>query len=172
MQFSVVIVNYNVRHFLEQCLYSVEAALQGMEGEVIVVDNDSRDRSIEYLQPSFPRVKFVQNAENAGFAKACNQGLALSSGRYVLFLNPDTILPENCFSLCLQFLEKHPEAGAREPVARPDHAITRAGRQRKARDSRRIPSAIPRPGPSGQLSSVRRRSARRAATRSGSARPG
>ena len=112
MQFSVVIVNYNVRHFLEQCLYSVEAALQGMEGEVIVVDNDSRDRSIEYLQPSFPRVKFVQNAENAGFAKACNQGLALSSGRYVLFLNPDTILPENCFSLCLQFFEKHPEAGA------------------------------------------------------------
>ena len=112
MLISVIIVNYNVRHFLEQCLFSVQAALEGMEGEVIVVDNDSRDKSIDYLKPLFPGVIFIQNEQNLGFAKACNQGLAPSRGRYVIFLNPDTIVPENCFRDCIDFLERHPEAGA------------------------------------------------------------
>ena len=112
MQLSVIIVNYNVRHFLEQCLYSVRAALQGLEGQVIVIDNDSRDKSIDYLKPSFPEVSFIGNEQNAGFAKGCNQGLSISRGRYILFLNPDTIVPENCFRDCIRFFEDNPGAGA------------------------------------------------------------
>lgn len=112
MDISVIIVNYNVRHFLEQCLYSVRAAMKGLEGEIIVVDNDSRDKSIDYLSPSFPEVQFLANEENIGFAKACNQGLAVSKGKYILFLNPDTIIPENCFESCIGFFEQHPDAGA------------------------------------------------------------
>lgn len=112
MLISVIIVNYNVRHFLEQCLFSVQAALGGMEAEVIVVDNDSRDKSIDYLKPLFPGVRFIQNGQNLGFAKACNQGLAPSKGKYVIFLNPDTIVPENCFRDCINFLGENPQAGA------------------------------------------------------------
>lgn len=112
MQLSVVIVNYNVKHFLEQCLYSVTAALKQVDGEVIVVDNDSRDGSLEYLQPAFPGVRFIANKENVGFARACNQGLKLSTGDHVLFLNPDTIIPEDCLKKCLDFMASHPDAGA------------------------------------------------------------
>lgn len=112
MDLSIIIVNYNVKHFLEQCLHSVQAALEHISGEVLVVDNNSSDNSIEYLQPKFPSVQFIANTENTGFAKACNQGLQLSKGRYVLFLNPDTIVPEDCFLKCIDFLEGHPEIGA------------------------------------------------------------
>jgi O-antigen biosynthesis protein len=112
MDISVIIVNYNVKHFLEQCLFSVQAALTNVTGEVLVLDNNSTDNSIEYLQPKFPTVHFIANAENIGFGKACNQGLRLAKGQYVLFLNPDTIVPENCFEKCIQFLKSQPKAGA------------------------------------------------------------
>lgn len=112
MDLSIVIVNYNVKHFLEQCLHSVSRAIQGVTAEVIVVDNNSSDNSVEYLQPRFPGIHFIQNQENLGFARACNQGLRHSKGRYILFLNPDTILPEDCLSQCLAFFESHPDAGA------------------------------------------------------------
>lgn len=112
MQVSVIIVNYNVKHFLEQCLCSVQKALSGINGEIIVVDNDSPDKSLEYLEPKFPGVNFIGNEENLGFAKACNQGLQQATGRYILFLNPDTIIPEDCLQLCLQFFEQHADAGA------------------------------------------------------------
>jgi len=112
MKLSVIIVNFNVKHFLEQCLYSVQKALEGVDGEVLVVDNHSADNSLEYLAPSFPQVRFIANAENRGFARACNQGLAESGGQYILFLNPDTIVPEDCFRTCIEFLDTHPEAGA------------------------------------------------------------
>src|SRR5262245_57634270 len=112
MQLSIIIVNYNVKHFLEQCLYSVEKAIAGMKAEIIVVDNHSSDNSVEYLLPKFPGVRFIANKENLGFAKACNQGLKESSGNYVLFLNPDTIVPEDCFEQCIQFFGAHPDAGA------------------------------------------------------------
>jgi GT2 family glycosyltransferase len=110
----VIIVNYNVKYFLEQCLCSVQKAITdpGIEAEVIVIDNHSHDNSLGYLMPFFPCVKFVANTENIGFTKACNQGYKLSSGKYVLFLNPDTILPEDCFSKCLAFFETHNDAGA------------------------------------------------------------
>src|SRR5574338_177925 len=112
MQLSVIIVNYNVKHFLEQCLYSVRRAAGNLQAEIIVVDNLSEDNSLAYLQPQFSEVQFLANRENAGFSKACNQGLSLSKGTYVLFLNPDTIVPEDCFEKCIQFLESHPDAGA------------------------------------------------------------
>ena len=112
MQLSVIIVNYNVRHFLEQCLCSVQKAIKSIPAEVIVIDNNSADNSIEYLQPLFPGIRFVANKENTGFAKACNQGIKLSAGKYILFLNPDTIVPEDCFTKCIAFFDAHPDAGA------------------------------------------------------------
>ena len=114
MELSVVIVNYNVKYFLEQCLCSVKKAITntGADTEVIVIDNHSHDNSISYLSAFFPCVKFVANNENIGFTKACNQGYKLASGKYVLFLNPDTIVPEDCFSKCLSFFQAHKDAGA------------------------------------------------------------
>ena len=112
MELSVIIVNYNVKYFLEQCLYSVKRAIGRMQAEVIVVDNCSVDNSVAYLQPKFPGIHFLENKENLGFAKACNQGLELSRGQIILFLNPDTIVPEDCFQKCIDFLKSHPDAGA------------------------------------------------------------
>ena len=86
--------------------------MDGIEAEVIVVDNHSTDGSMAFLRPLFPGVRFMINKENQGFAKANNQALATASGEFVLFLNPDTLVPENCFSLCLDFMRKNPRAGA------------------------------------------------------------
>lgn len=97
---------------LEQCLLSVQRAAKGMAHEIIVVDNHSSDGSQKELPAKFSEVKFVFNNENAGFAKACNQGITHSTGRYVLFLNPDTRVPEDCFIQCISFFESHAEAGA------------------------------------------------------------
>jgi len=112
MQLSIIIVNYNVKHFLEQCLYSVLKATRELQAEIIVIDNHSTDNSMEYLQPRFPDVHFQVNSENIGFAKACNQGLKLAIGQYILFLNPDTIVPEDCFQNAIAFLQSKPGAGA------------------------------------------------------------
>jgi GT2 family glycosyltransferase len=112
MDLSVIIVNYNVKHFLEQCLCSVQKAIAGMSAEIIVVDNCSADNSINYLQPKFPAVRFIANEENLGFAKGCNMGLKAATGTYIQFLNPDTLVPEDCFQKCISFLETHADAGA------------------------------------------------------------
>lgn len=109
---SVIIVNYNVRYFLEQCLLSVREALKGIEGEVIIVDNASEDGSREYLEPRFPDMRFIWNGENLGFARANNMAVQQSKGDHILFLNPDTIVAEDCFTRCLAFMQAHPEAGA------------------------------------------------------------
>ena len=111
MKLSIIIVNYNVKYFLEQCLCSVRAAIAGMEAEVLVVDNHSADGSVEYLRPRFPEVTFIENKDNPGFAKANNQAIRISSGEYVLLLNPDTVIGEESMrSLCF-FMDEHPEAG-------------------------------------------------------------
>ena len=89
MQLSIVIVNYNVRFFLEQCLSSVQKAMEGLDAELMVVDNYSSDGSLAYLVPLFPRVRFISNKENLGFARANNLALPYCRGEYVLFLNPD-----------------------------------------------------------------------------------
>lgn len=112
MQLSIVIVNYNSRFLIEQCLGSVRKAITGIDTEIIVVDNNSSDGSKEHLADKFPSVKFIFNNDNVGFAKACNQGFRSTSGNYVLFLNPDTILSDSCLAACISFFESHPDAGA------------------------------------------------------------
>jgi N-acetylglucosaminyl-diphospho-decaprenol L-rhamnosyltransferase len=111
MILSVIIVNYQVKYFLELCLHSVEKAVMGLEAEIIVVDNHSGDESLAYLEPRFPGVRFLANIENIGFARANNQALGLARGEYILFLNPDTLLPEDIATHCLTFLAATPRIG-------------------------------------------------------------
>jgi N-acetylglucosaminyl-diphospho-decaprenol L-rhamnosyltransferase len=117
MILSVIIINYNVKYFLEQCLSSLKKAIEGVSVsevsvEVFVVDNASSDGSVEFLRPLFPEFNFIHNTENTGFAKANNQALAISRGELILFLNPDTILAEDSLNLCTGFLMSRPDAGA------------------------------------------------------------
>lgn len=109
---SIIIVSYNVRYYLEQCLRSVARASAGLDVETIVVDNDSSDGSVEYLEPLFPTIKFIRAGGNLGFSKANNIGFGQSSGNYVLFLNPDTVISENVLADCIRFMDNHKEAGA------------------------------------------------------------
>lgn len=111
MKLSVIIVNYNVEHFLEQCLYSVEKAILGLDVEVWVVDNNSVDGSVSMLRQKFPWVKCIANTENLGFSRANNQAIRLSSGDYVLLLNPDTIIENDTLKKTVAFMDEHPNAG-------------------------------------------------------------
>lgn len=108
---SVIIVNYNVKYFLEQCLYSVQAAVAGLDAEVFVVDNNSTDGSVDYLRPRFPEVTFIENKDNPGFAKANNQAIRPCNGEYVLLLNPDTVIGEESLRTLCFFMDEHPNAG-------------------------------------------------------------
>jgi GT2 family glycosyltransferase len=112
LKLSVIIVNYNVRYFLEQCLFSVQRAIKGLQAEVIIVDNGSNDGSEAYLLAKFPWVRWINSPSNLGFGKACNLGLQQSSGEYILFLNPDTIVAEDSFITCMRFFERHVDCGA------------------------------------------------------------
>lgn len=112
MQLSVIIVNYNVKFFLEQCLCSVQKAVAGIDAEVLVVDNASTDGSKDYLQQKFPAVQFLWSDVNSGFARANNLALQQACGNYILFLNPDTIVAEDSFTNCISFFEQTPIAGA------------------------------------------------------------
>lgn len=106
IKLSIVIVNYNVKYFLEQCLYSVRAATTNLDAEVFVVDNHSTDDSMAYLKSKFPEMIFIENLENVGFAKANNQAIRQAKGQYVLLLNPDTVVGEDSLrSLCYQMDE-------------------------------------------------------------------
>lgn len=111
IEISVIIVNYNVKHFLEQCLNSVMTALNHARGEVFVVDNNSIDGSMKMVKEKFPDVIRIENKENVGFSKANNQALRICKGKYALLLNPDTIVEEDTFSKIIQFMDQHPEAG-------------------------------------------------------------
>lgn len=111
MKLSVIIVNYNVEYFLEQCLLSVREAMEGIDGEVFVVDNNSVDRSIRMVKERFPEVKLIENKKNLGFSKANNQAIRESKGEYVLLLNPDTLVDEDTFHKSISFLNKHEDAG-------------------------------------------------------------
>jgi GT2 family glycosyltransferase len=115
MKLSVIIVNYNVKYFLEQCLYSVYKSLQGIESEIIVIDNDSSDGSEAMVRHTFHDVKLIVNDENIGFSKANNIGIKASKGEYILILNPDTIIEENTLRLCIDFMDRHPKAGSLGP---------------------------------------------------------
>ncbi len=112
MDLSIVIVNYNVKHFLEQCLHSVLKAAQKLNTEVYVVDNNSADGSCSMLLEKFKNVKLIRNTDNAGFSRANNQALRLALGKYVLLLNPDTIVHEESLIECFRFMEDNANAGA------------------------------------------------------------
>jgi len=107
----VIIVNYNVEFFLEQCLNSVKKALEKVSGEVFVVDNNSIDGSVEMVKLKFPEVHLIANKDNRGFSKANNQAIEISNGEYVLLLNPDTVVEEDTFQKVISFMDEHLDAG-------------------------------------------------------------
>ncbi len=111
MKLSVIIVNYNVKHFLEQCLHSVRKASKEISMETFVVDNCSVDGSIKTVEEKFPEVKIIANSENVGFSRANNQAIAKASGEYILLLNPDTVVEQNTLKDAVEFMDTHPDAG-------------------------------------------------------------
>jgi len=111
MQLSVIILNYNVRYFLELCVLSVECALQNIDSEIIVVDNNSTDDSCEMIRARFPNVKLIQNDRNLGFPKGNNIGVAHAKGKYICILNPDTVVAEDTFEKVLAFAENKNDLG-------------------------------------------------------------
>ena len=112
MDLSIVIVNYNVKYFLEQCLNAVYRAIKNLDVEIFVVDNNSVDGSNQMILQKFPDVILVANKENLGFSKANNQAIARATGKYVLLLNPDTVIEENTLLTCFRFMEERPGAGS------------------------------------------------------------
>ena len=104
MQLSVIILNYNVRYFLEQCVLSVQKALENIDGEIIVIDNNSSDDSCAMMKELFPNVKLIENKENLGFPKGNNIGVAQAKGEFICILNPDTVVAEDTFTKILNFV--------------------------------------------------------------------
>ena len=111
MKLSVVIVNYNVKYFLEQCLHTALKAASKLSSEIIVVDNDSVDGSCQMVEEKFQEVKFIANKENLGFSKANNQAIRIAKGEYILLLNPDTVVEEDSFLKIVDFMDRTPDAG-------------------------------------------------------------
>ncbi|RAJ13016.1 glycosyltransferase family 2 protein [Olleya aquimaris] len=103
MKLSIIILNYNVRYFLELCLQSVEAAITNLEAEIIVVDNNSHDDSCQMVKQKFPNVILIENKDNLGFSKGNNIGVQHAKGEYLCILNPDTVVPEDCFEELFEF---------------------------------------------------------------------
>ncbi len=112
MKVSVVIVNYKVRYYLAQCIHSVLKAMEGIDGEVIIVDNDSRDGSVEFLRELYPQVYFIESGKNLGFSRANNIAIRQARGEYVMVLNPDTIIKEELLRECIGLLDGNPQIGA------------------------------------------------------------
>jgi len=111
MQLSVIILNYNVRYFLEQCVLSVKNALEGIEGEIIVVDNNSADDSCAMMRERFPDVLLIENNENTGFPKGNNIGVAAAKGEFICILNPDTVVAEDTFIKVLAHAKERHDMG-------------------------------------------------------------
>ena len=113
VKLSVVVVSYNVSYFLEQALLSVRRAAEklGAPVEVFVVDNNSADHSVAMVRARFPEVRLIENKHNSGFAKANNQALRRATGQYQLLLNPDTVVEEDTFRACCDFMDAHPAGG-------------------------------------------------------------
>lgn len=111
MQLSVIILNYNVGYFLEQCVLSVQNALATIDGEIIVIDNYSSDDSCAMMKQRFPNVKLIQNNENLGFPKGNNIGVVQAQGEFICILNPDTVVAEDTFTKVLAFAQKQSNLG-------------------------------------------------------------
>jgi GT2 family glycosyltransferase len=111
MQLSIIILNYNVRYFLELCVSSVVKAIENLDAEIIVVDNNSNDDSCAMMKSRFPNIKLIENKENTGFPKGNNIGVAQAKGSYICILNPDTVVAEDTFTKVLNFAEKQTNLG-------------------------------------------------------------
>ncbi len=111
MKLSIIIVNYNVKDFLKQCLLSVEKAIKNIDVEVIIVDNNSVDNSCQMVKKQFPSFQLIENKENTGFSVANNQAIRIAKGEYILLLNPDTIVEEDTFDKVVTFMDQHTKAG-------------------------------------------------------------
>jgi GT2 family glycosyltransferase len=111
MKLSIVIVNYNVAYFLEQCLFSVAQAIEGIKAEVWVVDNASVDNSVAMVKEKFPWVNLIESKDNLGFSKGNNLAILRCTGDYILLLNPDTVVEEDTFSKCIAYMDRHPDVG-------------------------------------------------------------
>lgn len=112
MDLTVIIVNYNVKFFLEQCLHAVYNSSKNLVAEIFVVDNNSVDGSCQMVREKFPEVKLIENKSNYGFAKANNQAIKRAKGKYILLLNPDTVVEEKTFEKCISFMKDHADAGS------------------------------------------------------------
>jgi O-antigen biosynthesis protein len=112
MELSVIIVSFNVQNYLRQCLNSVLIASDGIDCEVFVVDNNSKDGSSDMVRNEFPDVKLIANQVNSGFSAANNEAIRMSAGRFLLLLNPDTVIQKDTFAKCLDFMNSHSDAGA------------------------------------------------------------
>lgn len=115
MKLSIIIVSWNVENLLRKCLKSIYNDPIGNLSEVFVIDNISKDKTVEMVKREFPQVKLIANQENLGFAKANNQGIKLATGEYILFLNPDTELFPNTISKSIEFMSSHPDCGIMGP---------------------------------------------------------
>lgn len=112
MDLSVIIVSFNVRDYLRRCLNSVKTATDNIDSEIFVVDNNSEDGTIKMMNDEFPEIRLIINSVNCGFSAANNQAIRISGGRFVLLLNPDTIVDKDTFISCINFLDSHPDGGA------------------------------------------------------------
>ena len=111
MQLSIIILNYNVRYFLELCVLSVQNAIHNIDAEIIVIDNNSQDDSCEMMKRRFPNLKLIENRENVGFPKGNNIGVSQAKGEYICILNPDTVVAEDTFTKVLAFAQKQNDLG-------------------------------------------------------------
>jgi GT2 family glycosyltransferase len=112
MDLSVIIVSFNVKDLLRQCLLSLEIAASKIACEIFVVDNNSKDLSAEMVRSEFPGIKLIANNVNLGFSAANNQAIRESTGQFIVLLNPDTIVEKDTLTKCLEFMKSHPDAGA------------------------------------------------------------
>ncbi len=130
MDLSIIIVNYNVKEFLQNLLHSINKSAAGISYEIIIVDNASDDGSVEFIKEKFPQVKLIVNSTNLGFGKANNQGLLSAKGKFILLLNPDTLLGEDTLKRMINFFEATPEAGiAGCKILNPDGTLQLACRR-------------------------------------------
>ena len=124
MKLSIIIVSFNTKKLILDCLESIFATTGDLNLEVIVVDNDSVDDSPVAIKDNFPQVKLITNTTNTGFAKANNQGIKVSSGDYIMLLNSDTIVKPNALEILIDYLDSHPQVGIAAPqLLNPDGSI-------------------------------------------------
>jgi len=127
LDLSIIIVSWNVRQYLKPCLQSICRATHGLQTEILVIDNASRDGSAEMVAQEFPNVKLIANDTNRGFGQANNQGLQSCKSDFVLLINPDTLVPQDAIHKMIAFLQAHPRAGLAGPEQRDENGKVHLG---------------------------------------------